>query len=210
MISRSSISNASKSRCSGTLSLSQPRPLDLSPCSSSSPPLPKYPTPTPTHQQRQARAEAEGGPGAAGLVADPQNRLPPDLLRRYDVLLRPSASGKGGKPLALRSVGAPHIGSLVTVRGIVTHATDVKPLITVATYLDDASGIEVRGETRFSFAFSGFFFFFRVFDRIERGKKTHPLSFNSFLFSPALSLSLSLSCSSSRSTKRSRARSSPL
>jgi hypothetical protein len=43
-------------------------------------------------------------------------------------------------------VGAPHIGALVRVRGVVTHVTDVKPLITVATYLDDVTGIEVYQE----------------------------------------------------------------
>ena len=92
-------------------------------------------------------------------------------------MLRPSVSGKS-KPLALRSVGAPHIGSLVTVRGIVTHATDVKPLITVATYLDDASGIEVRRERE------TFFLLFWVFFEcsMESGKKKLTLFFLLFHF----------------------------
>ena len=169
----------------------------------------------PAHTQRQARADAEGGPGAAGLVADPQNRLPPDLLRRYDVLLRPMVSSGKNKPLALRAVGAPHIGSLVTVRGIVTHATDVKPLITVATYLDDASGIEVRRRERKSFSFFFGVFFSGLFSpSLSLKKKTH--SFLPFFLSPSPSLSLSRALSLSslplnhRSTKRSPARSSPL
>ena len=74
---------------------------------------------------------------------DPQNRLPPDLLRRYQVLLLPRTTAK---PLPLRSIGAPHVGALVRVRGVITHAADVKPLITVATYLDDVTGIEVYQE----------------------------------------------------------------
>lgn len=32
------------------------------------------------------------------------------------------------------------------VQGIVTHVTDVKPLIKVATYLDEESGVEVYQE----------------------------------------------------------------
>jgi len=88
--------------------------------------------------QRQARQDA--GDAATGLAADPANRLPPDLLRRYEVLLRPAG---GAKPSPLRGIVAADLGALVSVRGVVTHVTDVKPLLTVATYLDDVSGIEV-------------------------------------------------------------------
>lgn len=134
------------------------------------------PRPFPPPQQRQARQEAEAGNQSGLAVSvcvcdsclcgvrgkrkikskrthpslhpphpqtDPQNRLPPDLLRRYQVLLLPRTTAK---PLPLRSIGAPHVGALVRVRGVITHATDVKPLITVATYLDDVTGIEVYQE----------------------------------------------------------------
>ncbi len=46
------------------------------------------------------------------------------------------------------SVGAALIGLVVVAQGIVTHVTDVKPLVTVATYLDDATGFEVYQEVR--------------------------------------------------------------
>ena len=42
----------------------------------------------------------------------------------------------------MRSVKADSIGKLVTVRGIVTRATEVKPVMTVATYTCDQCGAE--------------------------------------------------------------------
>ncbi|KAF6263445.1 minichromosome maintenance protein 7 [Scenedesmus sp. NREL 46B-D3] len=101
------------------------------------------------------------------------NKLPPALLRRYDVYVHaekrvpapdkelhaPAAaaaaadnSGKAGAatcehPITpLRRVAAQHIGKLVRVRGMVTHVTDVKPLASVLTYLDEDSNTEVYQE----------------------------------------------------------------
>ena len=45
-------------------------------------------------------------------------------------------------PLSVRQVKADNIGRLVTVRGIVTRATEVKPVMTVATYTCDQCGAE--------------------------------------------------------------------
>ena len=45
-------------------------------------------------------------------------------------------------PLSVRQVKADSIGHLVTVRGIVTRATEVKPVMTVATYTCDQCGAE--------------------------------------------------------------------
>ena len=42
----------------------------------------------------------------------------------------------------MRNVKADNIGKLVTVRGIVTRATEVKPVMTVATYTCDQCGAE--------------------------------------------------------------------
>ena len=42
----------------------------------------------------------------------------------------------------MRKVKADNIGKLVTVRGIVTRATEVKPLMSVATYTCDQCGSE--------------------------------------------------------------------
>ena len=110
---------------------------------------------------------------------DPQNRLPPELMRRYDVVFVPR---KLQKHLKLREIGSKHVGRLVSVQveaqnhdiwlnsslsihagvlaetktfcfltfttemnlqGIITHMTDVKPLLAVATYVDDDTGYEV-------------------------------------------------------------------
>jgi len=72
-------------------------------------------------------------------VKDPNNMIPPSLTRRYDVLIVPRSSKKS---LALRSISANNIGGLVSFRGIVTQITDVRPLMSVATYLNDEDGKE--------------------------------------------------------------------
>lgn len=46
------------------------------------------------------------------------------------------------RALSVRNVKADNIGKLVTVRGIVTRATEVKPVMTVATYTCDQCGAE--------------------------------------------------------------------
>jgi len=69
--------------------------------------------------------------------------VPPALLRRFDVFLRPRAKTERTK---LRSVSAHHIGHLVTLRGVITHITDVKPLVTVVAYTDSETGNEIYQE----------------------------------------------------------------
>eukprot|EP01025_Chloroclados_australasicus_P034441 TRINITY_DN3518_c0_g1_i4.p1 TRINITY_DN3518_c0_g1~~TRINITY_DN3518_c0_g1_i4.p1 ORF type:complete len:799 (+),score=88.53 TRINITY_DN3518_c0_g1_i4:182-2398(+) len=70
------------------------------------------------------------------------------LGRRYDILLK---TGEATKLMPLREVRAQHIGKTVRVKGIVTHVTDVKPLLSVAVYLDRVSGKvvfqEIMGKT---------------------------------------------------------------
>ena len=46
------------------------------------------------------------------------------------------------RPLSVRKVKADNIGKLVTVRGIVTRSTEVKPVMCVATYSCDQCGAE--------------------------------------------------------------------
>ena len=46
------------------------------------------------------------------------------------------------RPLSVRNVKADNIGKLTTVRGIVTRATEVKPVMSVATYTCDQCGAE--------------------------------------------------------------------
>ncbi|VDQ13930.1 unnamed protein product [Trichobilharzia regenti] len=65
-----------------------------------------------------------------------RSRFPPELLRRQ--------SEK--KPISVRNVLASSIGNLIQVRGVVTRATEVKPLITTATYTCDHCGAETYQE----------------------------------------------------------------
>lgn len=46
------------------------------------------------------------------------------------------------KTIPVRDVKAEHIGKFVTVRGIVTRSTEVKPMMCVATYTCDQCGAE--------------------------------------------------------------------
>lgn len=70
---------------------------------------------------------------------DPQNRFPPELMRRYEVAFK---SLSNEKALSVREIKAEHIGKLLTVRGIVTRCTEVKPMMVVATYTCDCCGAE--------------------------------------------------------------------
>ncbi|KAG8231596.1 hypothetical protein J437_LFUL012288 [Ladona fulva] len=74
-----------------------------------------------------------------GEQRDPRNRYPPELMRRFEVYFKDMSSSKS---IPIRDVKAQHIGKLVTVRGIVTRGTEVKPLMVVATYTCDQCGAE--------------------------------------------------------------------
>ncbi|KAK9828231.1 hypothetical protein WJX74_004646 [Apatococcus lobatus] len=92
---------------------------------------------------RQQEAEQAG----QAPDVDQQQNLPPELTRRYQVTLIPcSQDDSKQRHMRMRAVSALHVGHLVTIKGIVTHVTDVKPLIKVATYLDEDSGVEVYQE----------------------------------------------------------------
>ncbi|XP_051631984.1 DNA replication licensing factor MCM7 isoform X2 [Manacus candei] len=79
------------------------------------------------------------GQDGGGAPKPPQNHTPPELLRRFELYFRaPSLS----KPRVIRDVRASSIGKLVTVRGVVTRVTDVRPLLVVATYSCDQCGAE--------------------------------------------------------------------
>lgn len=73
------------------------------------------------------------------VTRDPRNKFPPELMRRFEVYFK--ASGHQ-KHIAIRDVKANSIGRLVCVKGIVTRATEVKPLLQVATYTCDQCGAE--------------------------------------------------------------------
>lgn len=80
---------------------------------------------------------------------DPRNRYPSELMRRFEVYFSPlterEVDGEVQRvhsSLAVREVKASHIGKFVTVNGIVTRSTEVKPVMIVATYTCDTCGAE--------------------------------------------------------------------
>ena len=58
------------------------------------------------------------------------------------------------KPKVVRDVRADSIGHLVNVRGIVTRASEVKPMMAVATYTCDQCGAETYQPVRLDFSSS--------------------------------------------------------
>ncbi|KAJ1956846.1 DNA replication licensing factor MCM7, partial [Linderina pennispora] len=89
--------------------------------------------------QRDAAARRQQGEGAEG------EEFPAVLTRRYTVVFKPRSQQPAQ---AVRAVGAGQIGHLVTVRGIVTRVSDVRPAMVVAAYLCDACGSEVFQEVK--------------------------------------------------------------
>jgi len=70
---------------------------------------------------------------------DPMNRYPDELMRRFELYFKPANTQKS---LSVRQVKANHIGKLISVKGVVTRTTEVKPMISVATYTCDICGSE--------------------------------------------------------------------
>lgn len=78
---------------------------------------------------------------------DPEHKgFPPELTRGYDLYFRPVTRNK--KPFSVRDLRGENLGSLLTVRGIVTRTSDVKPSLTVNAYTCDRCGYEVFQEIR--------------------------------------------------------------
>eukprot|EP00965_Chrysotila_dentata_P130324 4309216-Pleurochrysis_carterae.AAC.8 len=85
----------------------------------------------------RTRASNQAADAASG---DAQQCVPKELMRRYEVRIQPRTKDK---ILPLREVKADRIGSLLTVKGIVTRVGEVKPQMRVATYTCDRGGYEV-------------------------------------------------------------------
>ena len=71
--------------------------------------------------------------------------IPRYLTRRFDVVLVPLIADRS-MPRKLREVKASDIGHLVTIKGMVTRANDVKPYIVGCTYICDTCGSEIYQE----------------------------------------------------------------
>ncbi|ORZ25428.1 MCM2/3/5 family-domain-containing protein [Absidia repens] len=88
--------------------------------------------------QRRIRDENRAGD-------DAEEAFPPSLTRRYEVFIKPMT---GDQALAVRHIKGSQLGQLVTLRGIVTRVTDVKPFLQVNTYSCDACGHEIFQEIK--------------------------------------------------------------
>ncbi|KAG9012555.1 Mcm2-7 hexameric complex component [Tulasnella sp. 427] len=87
------------------------------------------------HQRReqQAQSQAENPEAPA---------FPPELMRRYNLYFKPLASDNI-KPFAVREVHGTDMGKLITIRGIVTRVSEVKPRVQIVTYSCDSCGNEI-------------------------------------------------------------------
>ena len=80
--------------------------------------------------------------------AAPESIFPAALTRRYTLNFAPriasgSSSQRSTKALAVRNIKGEHLGRLITVRGITTRVSDVKPAVLVNAYSCDRCGSEV-------------------------------------------------------------------
>ncbi|KAJ9606198.1 DNA replication licensing factor MCM7 [Cladophialophora chaetospira] len=76
----------------------------------------------------------------------PISTFPPELTRRYTLNFKPitpRGADVAKKTLAVRQVRGEHLGHLITVRGITTRVSDVKPSIRIQAYTCDRCGSEI-------------------------------------------------------------------
>ncbi|KAF1836620.1 DNA replication licensing factor CDC47 [Decorospora gaudefroyi] len=97
-------------------------------------------------KRNERMQELQGVDDAA--QAAPESMFPPALTRRYTLNFRPripsgASSQRNMKALAVRNVRGEHLGHLITVRGIATRVSDVKPAVQVNAYSCDRCGSEV-------------------------------------------------------------------
>ncbi|KAF1965020.1 minichromosome maintenance protein 7 [Bimuria novae-zelandiae CBS 107.79] len=94
------------------------------------------------NEKMQEQQGEDGGQAPAELI------FPPALTRRYTLNFKPivpagASSQRSMKALAVRHVRGEHLGHLITVRGIATRVSDVKPAIQVNAYSCDRCGCEI-------------------------------------------------------------------
>lgn len=99
--------------------------------------------------QREKRNETMAMAMEADMdAAAAPSMFPPELTRRYTLNFKPltpsgSSSERESKAMAVRNVRGEHLGSLITVRGITTRVSDVKPAVQINAYTCDRCGCEV-------------------------------------------------------------------
>lgn len=89
------------------------------------------------------------------LVEEEAELFPANLTRRYQLYFKPLSSRyalqkketlSSSTPLSVRQVKGNYLGRLITVKGIVTRVSDVKPTVLVVAYTCDQCGYEVFQE----------------------------------------------------------------
>ncbi|CAL8106657.1 unnamed protein product [Orchesella dallaii] len=89
------------------------------------------------HRLTNARRHQDEQAGQAQPSIESQ--FPSDLLRRFEIYWKPRTSVKS---VSIRALRASQVGKLVTVHGTVIRASEVRPLLTVATYSCDSCSAE--------------------------------------------------------------------
>lgn len=79
-----------------------------------------------------------------GTTEELENLFPSKLTRRYFLYFKPLANQD--KAMSVREVKGAHIGQFITIRGIVTRVSDVKPSVLVNAYTCDKCGYEIFQE----------------------------------------------------------------
>ncbi|CAI5450823.1 unnamed protein product [Caenorhabditis angaria] len=72
-------------------------------------------------------------------IEDKRRKYPPQLLQRFEVYF---TTDNASNQTCVRNIKATEIGHLVTLKGVVIRATEVKPCVQVMTYACDTCGAE--------------------------------------------------------------------
>lgn len=96
----------------------------------------------------QGESSVNGADSLNRLAASDADLFPAALIRRYHLYFKPlthRSNGKG-RAFSVREIKGTHLGKLITVRGIITRVSDVKPSVQVNAYTCDQCGHEVFQE----------------------------------------------------------------
>ncbi|KAI5294945.1 Mcm2-7 hexameric complex component [Ascosphaera acerosa] len=97
--------------------------------------------------QRERRNETMNMAAEAEPDLATPSLFPPELTRRYTLNFKPRTHSRSEsappKAMAVRNIRGEHLGSLITVRGIVTRVSDVKPYSRIIAYTCDKCGSEI-------------------------------------------------------------------